>query len=321
MPRFPTLHSLLPIQMLEDARFLHQFAALLNAGISVQQSLGMAGKGCRAKLQRLLAETSIRIEAGQDLATALSDRTMQLTRSDQWMIALIRTSEYSGTLAEICERLAIAVETESKRVRLYRSVLLNGGLVCLGLVTLLGFCLPKGAIVWLGAGLVVVAILFWGQMTRDGTGITLYQIMAKLPVLQRIAQARSLLYLTEMELPLRAGVSVLQALELIRPRIPDLALRQSLAIAARQIQAGQTLSQSLHGKLPPLALQMLRTGEETGNLDDMLGKLANYYESDLERQLTQLQATLRPLAIVAGGGLVLLVGIQAIRSMLGALPG
>jgi type II secretory pathway component PulF len=52
----------------------------------------------------------------------------------------------------------------------------------------------------------------------------------------------------------------------------------------------------------------------------MLGKLADYYESDLERQLKQLQATLRPLAIVAIGGLVLLIGIQTIGSLLNVLP-
>ena len=80
------------------------------------------------------------------------------------------------------------------------------------------------------------------------------------------------------------------------------------------------MSPSLAGKLPALALQMLRTGEKTGNLDEMLGKLAAYDESDLERQLKQLQATLRPRAIVAAGGLVLLMGLQTMTAILKALP-
>ncbi len=83
--------------MLEIARFFHQFAALLNAGIPVQQSLGMAGKDCSANLQRLLKEASLRVEAGQDLATALDGRSPQF---NQWTIALIRAAEDSGALAE-----------------------------------------------------------------------------------------------------------------------------------------------------------------------------------------------------------------------------
>lgn len=61
-------------------------------------------------------------------------------------------------------------------------------------------------------------------------------------VLKGMAQSRLLLYFTELELPLRCGVPILQALELLRSRIPDVVLQKRLAIASRQIQAGQTLS-------------------------------------------------------------------------------
>lgn len=304
--------------MLETARFFHQFSALLNAGIPVQQSLSMAGKDCSATLQQSLREASLQVEAGQDLATALEGRSPYF---DAWTITLIRTAEYSGSLTETCEQLAIAAETESKRLRLYRSVLLQGSIFLMGLLALLSVVLPKEIMFYLNLGVTLGALFFFARIATSGAGAVLYQVMSKIPCLRGIAQARSLLYFTELELPLRCGVSLLQGLELIRSRLPDLALRQSLAIASRQIQAGQSLSQSLAGKLPALALQMLRTGEETGNLDEMLGKLAAYYESDLERQLKQLQATLRPLSLLAVGFLVLLIGVQTITSLLKALPG
>ncbi|MBW4472462.1 MAG: type II secretion system F family protein [Stenomitos rutilans HA7619-LM2] len=303
--------------MLENARFFHQFAALLNAGIPVQQSLGMAGKDGSATLQRILKEASLKIEMGQDLATSLEGRSPYF---DGWTIALIRSAEYSGSLADTFERLAIGFETESKRLLLYRSVLLQSSICFMGVTALLSVVLPKEAMTWLTFGIMFCALFFFAHIATAGAGVVLYQVMSKIPLLKRIAQVRSLLYFTELELPLRCGVPILQALELIRLRIPDLALRQSLAIAARQIQAGQSLSQSLEGKLPPLALQMLRTGEETGNLDEMLGKLSAYYESDLERQLKQLEAMLRPLSILAAGFFVLLIGVQAITSLLNALP-
>lgn len=309
--------------MLETARFFHQFAALLKAGIPVQQGLGMAGKEGSANLQRVLKEASLKVEAGQDLATALESRSPYF---DAWTIALIRSADYSGSLADTFERLAIATETQRRWQRLYSSVTVSSIIIAFaGLVLFIVLITRNTAFVMQPAFFVLVAIVIMGLLLKERLlaliGVdTGQQLMAAVPFLKGIAKARSLLYFTELELPLRCGVSILQALELIRPRIPDGALRQSLAIASRQIQAGQSLSQSLVGNLPPLALQMLRTGEETGNLDEMLGKLATYYESDLERQLKQLQATLRPLSILAAGVIVLLIGMQSLTSLLNALP-
>ena len=312
--------------MLETARFFHQFAALLNAGFSVQQSLGMAGKDCRPAFQRYLKEASVRVEAGEDLASALNSR---LAPFDPWTIALIRAAEYSGALADTFERLAIAAETQHRRQKLYGSVMISTIVIGLGLLTLLLALIQRNTAFLLQPGFILLPLLAIAALLFNGRGITVagdlgktgHRLMAAVPVLKDIAQDRSMLYLAELELPLRCGIPILQALELIRARIPDPELAKSLTIAARQIQQGQTLSQSLQGKLPPMALQMMRTGEETGGLDDMLAKLAEYYESDLERRLKQLQTTLRPLAIVAAGGFVLLMGMQLISSLLNALPG
>ncbi|XHX80262.1 MAG: type II secretion system F family protein [Stenomitos frigidus ULC029] len=308
--------------MLEAARFFHQFAALLKVGIPVQQSLGMAGKDCSASFQRSLKEASLKVEVGQDLAIALNSRSPYF---DQWTIALIRSAEYSGALAETFERLAIAAETQYRRQKLYGSVITSIVITGFALVTLLVVLLARSTAVVVQPGFFVLAALLTaivvGSRRSLGTTGNGQRLMASVPVLKGIAQSRSLLYFAELELPLRCGVPLLQALDLVRSHIPDVELQKTLAIASRHIRAGQTLSQSLTGKLPALALQMLRTGEETGNLDAMLVKLADYYESDLERQLKQLQATLRPLAIVAIGSLVLLIGIQTIGSLLNALPG
>jgi type II secretory pathway component PulF len=310
--------------MLETARFFHQFAALLNAGFSVQQSLGMAGKDCSPALQKVLREASVKIEVGQDLASALESHSRYF---DAWTVSLIRSSEYSGALAETFERLAIAAETNHKRQRLYRSVNLSVFLISLSLVALLiallqgstGFLLQP----WFWLLVVLLVVGFVGLTRLAGSRSASQEFLRSLssfPLIGGIVQAQSMLYFTELELPLRCGVPILQALELVRRRIPDRAVAQSLAIASRQIQAGQSFSQSLRG-LSPLTAQMLRTGEETGNLEGMLGKVAEYYESDLERRLKQLQGILRPLGIVAAGSLVLLMGIQGITSLLKALPG
>jgi type II secretory pathway component PulF len=311
--------------MLETARFFHQFAALLNAGFSVQQSLGMAGKDCSPALQKVLREASVKIEVGQDLASALESHPRYF---DAWTASLIRSSEYSGALAETFERLAIAAETNHKRQRLYRSVNLSVFLIILSLVALLiallqgstGFLLQPWF--WLVVVLLVIGFVLLTRLAGSrSTSQEFLRSLSQFPLIGGIVQARSMLYFTELELPLRCGVPILQALELVRRHIPDQRVARSLAIAARQIQSGQSLSQSLRDQLSPLAAQMLRTGEETGNLEGMLRKVAEYYEGDLERRLKQLQGILRPLGIVAAGSLVLLMGIQGITSLLRSLPG
>ncbi|PSB29414.1 type II secretion system F family protein [Stenomitos frigidus] len=310
--------------MLETARFFHQFAALLNAGIPVQQSLGMAGRDCSANLQRSLKEASLKVEAGHELADALKTRSPYF---DTWTIALIRSAEYSGALAETFERLAIAAETQHRRQKLYNAVMVSAVIIAFAGVALLIALITRSTafvfqpVFWVLVAIVAVGLLLKGHLSAIIGAGARQQFMATVPFLKGIAEARSLLYFTELELPLRCGVPLLQALELLRSHIPDVELQKSLTIASRQIQAGKTLSQSMTVKLPPLALQMLRTGEETGNVDAMLSKLAVYYESDLERKLKQLQATLQPLGILAAGALVLLIGMQAVTSMLKALPG
>ncbi|UBF26137.1 type II secretion system F family protein [Kovacikia minuta CCNUW1] len=311
--------------MRESARFFGQFAALLKAGLSVQQSLSMVGKDCSPALQRVLREANLKIEMGQDLATALEPYPHYF---DRWTISLIRTSEYSGALGETFERLAIAAEVSHRRQRLYRSIQRSIFLILLGLGALL-FLLTQGGTIfllqpsfWLMILVLVVGLLVATRLLGSRSmGQEVLRSLPQFPLVGGIVQARAMLYLTELELPLRCGVPILQALQLVRCHIPDREMAAGLAIASHQIQAGKTLSQSLKGRLTPLAAQMLRTGEETGNLEGMLEKVSEYYERDLECRLKQLQGILRPLGIIAIGGLVLLSGVQGINSLLRSLPG
>ncbi len=307
---------------MEIALFFHQFATLLKAGIPLQQSLGMAGKGCSQKLQRSLRETTVRIETGSDLASALDKQFF-----NPWMISLLRSAEYSGALAETCERLATNLEIQKNRRRLYRSVNTSIVLVLFSGLALLiallqgstGFLLQPWF--WL-VGLLLIAgfVFLTGLAGSQSLGQEVLRALSPIPVVNKILQARSLLYFAELELPLRCGIPILQALELVHNHIPDRVMAQHLRNASRHIQAGQTLSQSMQGKLSPLAMQMLRTGEETGSLEAMLSKLAHYYENELETTLNQLQGILRPIGIVAAGILVLLIGIQSFTFLKTLLP-
>ncbi|MBD1838087.1 type II secretion system F family protein [Coleofasciculus sp. FACHB-64] len=308
----------------EKAQFFQQFATLLNSGISVQQSLNLVERDRNSPFGRYLQTVSVAVDSGQDLASAL---TLDARYFDGWTISLIRLAEYSGSLAETFERLATAAEAKAKRQRLYRSV----GIAAISLIWSLlvlaaalfkrnpqklthpGFWLCSFGLALLLVGVAVLNSRFPGR--------GLQRLAAQLPGLDKVMQARSLLYFTELSLPLSCGVTILAALELLRDRIPDPQMATHVAKAARQIRLGRSLTESLQTKLPPLAIQYIRTGEETGNLDAALRKLEQYYQSDLEKRLRQLEGILRPLSLLAIGGLVLLVAIRAINSLINSLPG
>ncbi|MEB3336274.1 MAG: type II secretion system F family protein [Leptolyngbyaceae bacterium] len=308
----------------QKALFFHQFAALLNSGLPLQQSLGLAANEMNARFQRELKSVSVAIAQGQDLSTALTNYPV----FDNWTLTLLKTAEYSGSLAVTCKRIAIAAEREQHQGRLYRSVTLSVlSMLLSGLFAIttliqgnLNFLTQPGF--WmsglLGVGLLAIAV---NQLGSDSLNLHLQRLLLKLPIVGKLRQAQAMLYFTELELPLSCGVPILAALDLVRARMPDPDVAASLTQAVRKIQSGQNLTQSLQGKLPSLALQMIRTGEESGDLETMLQKLATYYEGELERTIRQLQGTLKPLSILAMGGAVLVGAIQSLSALLNSLPG
>jgi type II secretory pathway component PulF len=309
------------LKIQEKTRFFFQFAALLNSGLTVQQSLTLAGKDCHVSFQHYLQRVSAAVGSSQDLASGLAIAPRYF---DSWTIALIRLAEYSGSLPQTCRQLAAAAEAQSKRERLYRSVRLSAIAVIWSLLisiavifnhTPYGFIRPEFWLRSLAIGLLLLAITFFVSYYA-----TKGQLVRNVPVLGKLIQARSLLYLAQLQLPLSCGVPMLTALELVREHIPDAVMRANLASAARKIRAGQPVSRSLQGKLPPIAIEMIRTGEETGNLDTALHNLGEHYEEELEHGLQRIESSLRPLAILAIGGLVAVVGIRGITLLLNSLP-
>lgn len=274
--------------------------------------------------QRYLQQVIIALDTGQELASALA---VDSGYFDSWTISLIRLAEYSGSLAQTCQQLAIAAEAQTRRKRLGRSVRFSVISTIWSLLILSAAILNPNATgllrleFWLRS--LAIALLLWGisfflsRYSSQGSR----QLALKLPILGKLVQARSLLDLAQLRLPLSCGVPPLTAVELLKEHLPDPIMRANLTRAARLIRMGQPLSVSLEGKVPPTALEMIRTGEAIGNLDTALENVAQYYETELEQGLKLLQASLRPLSFVAIASLVAVVGIRSLTVLLDSLPG
>jgi type II secretory pathway component PulF len=308
----------------EKALFFNQFASLLNSGMTIQQSLNLVEKNPNSAFGRYLQKVIAAVVAGQDLASAMA---VDAHYFDGWTISLIRLATYSGSLPGTFRRLAIAAERQQRCQRLYRSVNLAAIILiwsALLLVVAIFKTHPSGFIrlgFWLNAIGLALLLIAVSLLSSRYPGRGLQRLIAKFPGMSKVTQAQSLLYLGEMELPLSCGVSVLAALDLVRDRIPDPTMAANLANVARKVRTGQTLTESFQGKIPPIAVQMIRTGEETGNLDAALQQLSAYYEGELERSLRQLKGILRPLNFLGIGSVIAVISIRLLSLLTNSLPG
>lgn len=307
----------------QKAQFFYQFAAALNSGMTVQQSLTLTSQHCRPSFHRYLQQVSVALDAGQELASALAIDSRYF---DRWTISLVRLAEYSGSLPQTCQQLAIAAEAQVRRRRLSRSVHFSV------IVTIWSLLILSAAILnpnstglvkpefWLRSFAIALLLLgisfFLSHYSSQGSR----QLAMTLPIVGKLIQARSLLDLAQLRLPLSCGVATLTAVELLKEHIPDPVMKANLNRAARLIRIGQPLSRSLEGKIPPTAMEMIRTGEETGYLDTALENVAQYYETELEQGLHRLQVSLRPLSFIAIASLFTVVGIRGFTVLLESLP-
>ncbi|MBW4521909.1 MAG: type II secretion system F family protein [Scytolyngbya sp. HA4215-MV1] len=311
--------------LIEKTQFLYQFATLLNTGFSVQQSLTLAGQNCNASFRQRLQQANRQVDQGQDLSSALAAPPAVF---DDWTLTLLRIAEQSGALAEICHQLALADDRHHRHSRLYFSLGFSVIVIILGLLALPILLLHESdnflshPIVWLlGIFLLGLLLAIANQFPSfPFRNEKVQQELSNLPIVGQIIQARSMLHLAELALPLKCGLSLLVAVELIHDQVPDLLLRSKLQIALHHLRLGTPLSQSLQGKLPAIALQLIRTGEETGNLDDKLQQMSEYYSRELDQLLHICQSVLKPISILVTGAVVVLLGVQTLTTLSNALP-
>ena len=293
----------------QKVQFFSKLATLLNSGFSLQDSLESLAKDNEPRIARSLTKISVALSLGEDVASALAHAPRYF---DLWTIGLMQVADDGGQLVEMCQRLAYVAQQQQQRQTFYRSLklaILTTGVSVLGLVITLLYTRKSSIVIWV---FLVILLIILGFIAPD--------VIPRLPLIRQIYTARSMLYLAELELPLNCGIPILTAIEWVRDRIPKSEMSATLSVALGQMPAGHTLSQSLEGRLPKIAVRMIRAGEESGNLNLALHKLADYYTQDLERSLRLLQGILIPISLLAAVGLVMVLAMEALKSLLILLP-
>jgi len=318
--------------------FFRSFATLLRAGVAMRRALTVTiERSTDVSLQEALRSVLAEVERGVSLSDALSTRPRLFPALH---VAMIRAGERGGVLDEVIERVAVLLERDTALVKKLRTALAYPAIVlttALGLVVFLvarivpmfaamfaNFNVPipvptrvllalsgvlQSPILWLAVvGATVAAGLAIAQLSRVARGRELLdQLRFRVPLAGALARKATLARIARMLGTLsRSGVDLLAAIEAVAPVAASPIYHRLLVGSSTRLRAGEPLSAPL-GESPdvdPLLLALIRVGEETGALDDMLLKAADYFESDVESALAIMSATIEPALVIVLGILV-----------------
>lgn len=318
------------------AVFCKQFASVLNAGVTIISALEMMSEQLENKtLQRALQEAQAYVQKGGTLADAFK---LNPKIFPPIMINMTAAGEMSGNL-EICfERLTTHFETANalhskvKGAVTYPIVIL---IVVVAVVAVLlvgvipqfsqmfddlGSELPAATQMLVNLSdflqhkwyivVIVVAALIFGLKAFGKTeaGSLMYaKIGMKAPLFGNLTvKSAAATFSRTMATLMASGISLIDAVEQVAKMINNRIIREALLDAKTQIAKGVPLSKPLRdcGIFPPMLPQMTRIGEETGNIEDMMDKVADYYEMEVNDATDALTAAMEPLIIVIMGVVV-----------------
>lgn len=338
------------------AVYTRQLATMIEAGISINRALRFLTQGDSQNLNLVLARVAEAVEQGKSLSKSMGEQPRVFNDT---YCAMVRAGETGGNLDICLKKLADLMEkvvTMKKRVQAtfaYPAVIF---VVCVAVICLFVFyILPMMLPVFLGMGVSLpwpTRLLVWIVTTaRDPRimvplgiifaiglyiGITVMRNSRNTPQLKymidlnilKIPVAGKLLMLNDqarvlytMATLLDAGVSLTDVLATLELIAGNQVLTQKLGWARRAMLDGASVYRGceMHDVFPQTALQMIKVGEETGNLSEMVRRIGKLYEDDVEIQLDNLASMLEPAIMAIMGSIVGFVAIAAFMPMISLL--
>ncbi|WP_028084714.1 type II secretion system F family protein [Dolichospermum circinale] len=330
-------NSFVKVSVKDRAVFSRQFAALVNAGVAIVRSLGVLSEQCNnPKLKAALMEISADVQSGVNLSDAMSKHPDCF---DGLYVSMVDAGEIGGVLDEVLNRLSKLLEDMARLQNQIKSALaypaVVGFLATAIFVGMTVFLIPIFANIFkdLGAelpaltqfllicsevlrsylSLLVIGALFalwflYQQYYKTPVGkLSIDTISLKIPLFGDLIQKSSIARFSRTFGALtRSGVPILTSLEIVRDTSGNQVVANAIDAAREEVQQGGMISIALLKKavFPAMAIQMMTIGEETGQLDAMLMKIADFYEDEVEQAVKALTSILEPLMIVVVGGMV-----------------
>ena len=319
--------------------FTRQFATLIGAGLPLAASLQtVAGQTDSKPMRRIIEEILTQVEGGKTLYDAFSQYPDVFNNV---YLSLIQAGEASGTLDESLKRLATQEEKDQAMMAKIRGALTYPAIVLVVIIVVIIFMLlmvvPQVDNLYndLGKELPVVTQIFvsmanfmmnfWWIILIVGGGIIYGLIM-----FAKTDTGRSFFDVVKLNIPLfkglflrlynsrfarttqillATGVPMLDSLDIAGAAVNNKVVEEQIKIAAGKVKSGKPLSEGLQDRdyMMPLVPQMASIGEQSGKIDEMLGKAAQVYEDELDERISTLSTAIEPILMVT---LALVVGVM-----------
>ncbi|NLX70602.1 MAG: type II secretion system F family protein [Clostridiales bacterium] len=327
--------------------FCKQFATMLKAGIPIVQCLEVLSKQMSNHvLARLLADIHMEVHTGTSLSNAFQKRS---TNFPLLFTSMIETGEASGSLDVVMENLAQHYEKEHKLKQKIKTAMTYPTMVLLVALGVIYFLLTTVVPTFIGIftrsdmqlplptqlllslssflsknGILILMFLFLAALTfliiisREKGRCKWHGFLLRLPVIKKlIIMTVSARFAGTLGILLGAGIPLVQSLDIVTRVVGNEVFREGLQQVQEMTRIGSGISLPLErlNLFPPMLIQMLKVGEETGAIDEMLLKAAEFYESEVENSLIRLTTLLEPAVIVLLGGLIAFVVLSIAMPM------
>ena len=318
--------------------FCRQFEGILAAGVTVINALDMLHEQAEhPTLKKALHNVKTAIQKGETLAGAMAEEDKAFPSI---MVNMVAAGEASGNLEIAFERLAVQFEKSArlnsmvKKAMIYPVAIVFVAIVVV--IIMMTVVVPKFSAMFAGMGedlpaatkivvaisefmlnnylvliiAVIAMVIAWKVFAASDYGIHFNaRMMMKLPLFGNLTLKSACAGLARTLSTLMAsGMSLIEAIDITAKTMKNVIIKESLMEAKEEVTKGMALSAPLYeaGIFPVLICQMIKIGEETGNLESMLDRLADYYDEEVENATQALSAAMEPmiicvLAVLVGG--------------------
>ena len=327
--------------------FLRQFSSLMNAGILLVDALDLlAAQSTNLALKEALEEISEEVREGVPLSEAMAKKPKLFP---ELLIHMIHSAEVSGRLEEVLQQMADYYEKQHRIKQKISTAmtypLVVGVLAFLVTAFLLVFIVPifgdmfasMGSelpaitqivltlsgllqrywwLVLLGIGGLVAVIIQLGK--KDQVAYVFDVLQLKVPILGTFIQKTLLARMTQtLSSLINSSVPILQAIEVTSKVVGNRVVEQVLLQAQKDVEQGESLAKPMvdHWFFPPLIIQMIQVGESSGELDEMLKKVSEIYDQEVQEASDKLQALIEPIMIIFLSGVVGVIVLSIVVPM------
>jgi type IV pilus assembly protein PilC len=324
------------VKLKEVAVFSRQFATMVNSGLPILRALAILSEQTESKeLKKAITGVRTEVEHGSSLSGGMSKWPKAF---NDLYIAMVKSGETGGMLDEVLLRLADEIEKEVHLRQKIKSAMTYPvavvGLVFLIMSAMLLFVVPQFESIygelgstlplptrvllglssifksywWILLGLTIGLVQFLKRYKKTEKGRSqIDSFKLRVPIFGNLFHKTALSrFSSTLGMLLKSGVPILQAMDIVVDTVNNRVISRAVVDVQASVREGESIAKPLgrHSVFPPMVVQMLAVGEETGQVDTMLNKVAIFYDNEVEAMVDALTSLIEPLLIAVIGGCV-----------------